>query len=89
MSHRCAPPYWQSVAVLSRYPILETFANGVRLNLDLQQSVCVFGVHLTSTPYQPYRVRDKAYMPEKKRSSMKPGRRESRSWWLCCQRFGR
>jgi hypothetical protein len=56
-----APPYWQSVAVLSRYPIIETFANGVRLELDLQQSVCVFGVHLTSTPYQPYRVRDKAY----------------------------
>ena len=56
-----APPYWKSVAVLSRYPITETFANGVRLELDLQQSVCVFGVHLTSTPYQPYRVRDKAY----------------------------
>ena len=56
-----APPYWKSVAVLSRYPITETFANGVRLELDLQQSVCVFGVHLTSTPYQPYRVRDNAY----------------------------
>ena len=56
-----APPYWKSGAVLSRYPITETFANGVRLELDLQQSVCVFGVHLTSTPYQPYRVRDKAY----------------------------
>ena len=56
-----APPYWKSVAVLSRYPITETFANGVRLEMDLQQSVCVFGVHLTSTPYQPYRVRDKAY----------------------------
>ena len=56
-----APPYWKSVAVLSRYRITETFANGVRLELDLQQSVCVFGVHLTSTPYQPYRVRDKAY----------------------------
>ena len=56
-----SPPYWKSVAVLSRYPITETFANGVRLELDLQQSVCVFGVHLTSTPYQPYRVRDKAY----------------------------
>ena len=56
-----APPYWKSVAVLSRYPITETFANGVRLEMELQQSVCVFGVHLTSTPYQPYRVRDKAY----------------------------
>ena len=56
-----APPYWQSVAVLSRYPILEKFANGVRLELDSQQSACVFGVHLTSSPYQPYRVRDKAY----------------------------
>ena len=56
-----APPYWQSVAVLSRYPILDTFANGVRLELDSQQSVCVFGVHLTSSPYQPYRFRDKAY----------------------------
>tara|TARA_Y100001947_G_scaffold68024_1_gene57337 strand:- start:185 stop:1045 length:861 start_codon:yes stop_codon:yes gene_type:complete len=56
-----AGPHRQSVAVLSRYPILETFANGVRLELDSQQSVCVFGVHLTSFPYQPYRVRDKAY----------------------------
>ena len=33
-----APPYWQSVAVLSRYPILETFANGVRLGLNSRQS---------------------------------------------------
>ena len=56
-----APPYWESVAVLSRYPILETFADGVRLELDAQRSVCVFGLHLTSTPYQPYRVRDKRY----------------------------
>ena len=56
-----AQPHRQSVAVLSRYPIIETFANGVRLELDSQQSVCVFGVHLTSFPYQPYRVRDKAY----------------------------
>ena len=56
-----APPYWQSVAVLSRYPILDTFANGVRLELESRQSTCVFGVHLTSTPYQPYQVRDKAY----------------------------
>ena len=56
-----APPYWQSVAVLSRYPILDTFANGVRLELESRQSACVFGVHLTSTPYQPYQVRDKAY----------------------------
>ena len=56
-----APPYWKSVAVLSRYPILDTFANGVRLELESRQSACVFGVHLTSTPYQPYQVRDKAY----------------------------
>ena len=56
-----APPYWQSVAVLSRYPILDTFAKGVRLELESRQSACVFGVHLTSTPYQPYQVRDKAY----------------------------
>ncbi len=56
-----APPYWQSVAVLSRYPILDTFANGVRLELESRQSACVCGVHLTSTPYQPYQVRDKAY----------------------------
>ena len=55
------PPYRQSVAVISRYPILETFLNGVRLELNPRQSVCVFGVHLTSAPYQPYRVRDKAY----------------------------
>ena len=55
------PPYTQSVAVISRYPILETFLNGVRLELNSRQSACVFGVHLTSAPYQPYRVRDKAY----------------------------
>ena len=59
-----APPYWQSVAVLSRYPILETFVNGVRLELNSRQSACVFGVHLTSSPYQPYQVRDKAYTKE-------------------------
>ena len=56
-----APPYWQSVAVLSRYPILDTFPNGVRIELNSQQSICVFGVHLTSSPYQPYRFRDRAY----------------------------
>ena len=56
-----APPYWQSVALLSRYPVVESFANGARLNLGGGQSLCVFGVHLTSSPYQPYRVRDGCY----------------------------
>ena len=56
-----APPYWQSVAVLSRYPILEPLVNGVSLGLNSRWSVCVFGVHLTASPYQPYQVRDKAY----------------------------
>jgi endonuclease/exonuclease/phosphatase family metal-dependent hydrolase len=31
------------------------------LNLGGGQSLCVFGVHLTSSPYQPYRVRDGCY----------------------------
>ncbi|SVC83571.1 uncharacterized protein METZ01_LOCUS336425, partial [marine metagenome] len=41
-----APPYWQSVALLSRYPAMESFANGARFNLGYGQSLCVFGVHL-------------------------------------------
>ena len=53
-----APPYGQSVAILSRFPVSQSFSNGARLNLGGEVYLCVFGVHLTSSPYQPYRVRD-------------------------------
>ena len=53
-----APPYRDSVAVLSRFPMIETFDHGVRLGLTEGETACVFGVHLSSSPYQPYQVRD-------------------------------
>ena len=54
-------PYRDSVAVLSCFPIIETFDHGVRLELSDDETVCVFGVHLSSSPYQPYQVRDGAF----------------------------
>ena len=54
-------PYRDSVAVLSRFPIIETFDHGVRLELSDDETACVFGVHLSSSPYQPYQVRDGAF----------------------------
>ncbi len=54
-------PYRDSVAVLSRFPIIETFDHGVRLELTEDETACVFGVHLSSSPYQPYQVRDGAF----------------------------
>ena len=54
-------PYRDSVAVLSRFPIIETFNHGVRLELSDDETACVFGVHLSSSPYQPYQVRDGAF----------------------------
>ncbi len=56
-----APPYRDSVAVLSRFPVIETFDHGVRLALTEDETACVFGVHLSSSPYQPYQVRDGAF----------------------------
>ena len=56
-----APPYWRSVAILSRFPVGQSFCNGARLNLGGGVHLCVFGVHLTSSPYQPYRVRDSQF----------------------------
>ena len=56
-----APPYWNSVAVLSRFPMIEKFSNGVRIELVAGNTVSVFGIHLTSSPYQPYQVRDNTF----------------------------
>ena len=56
-----APPYRDSVAVLSRFPVIETFEHGARLALTEDETACVFGVHLSSSPYQPYQVRDGAF----------------------------
>ena len=56
-----APPYRDSVAVLSRFPVIETFDHGVRLALTEDETACVFGAHLSSSPYQPYQVRDGAF----------------------------
>ena len=53
-----APPYRDSVAILSRFPLIETFNHGARLALTEDETACVFGVHLASSPYQPYQVRD-------------------------------
>ena len=41
--------------------MIETFDHGVRLGLTENETACVFGVHLTSSPYQPYQVRDGAF----------------------------
>ena len=41
-----APPYRDSVAVLSRFPMIEAFDHGVRLARTEDATACVFGVHL-------------------------------------------
>ena len=45
-------------AVLSRFPIVETYADGVKLELATDSFAYVFDVHLEPFPYQPYDISD-------------------------------
>lgn len=47
-----------STAILSRYPILQTFDSGVKVRLSAQLEAYVFNVHLPPYEYQPYNIRD-------------------------------
>lgn len=46
-----------STAILSRYPIVQTFDSGVKVKLSLDLDAYVFNVHLRAYPYQPYDIR--------------------------------
>ncbi|MCS5670752.1 MAG: hypothetical protein NZ577_02740, partial [Vicinamibacterales bacterium] len=45
-------------AVLSRFPIVETYADGVKIELAAGRFAYVFDVHLEPYPYQPYDISD-------------------------------
>ncbi|MFP6629170.1 MAG: endonuclease/exonuclease/phosphatase family protein [Myxococcota bacterium] len=45
-------------AVLSRFPIVETYADGVKIELAPGSFAYVFDVHLEPFPYQPYDISD-------------------------------
>ena len=45
-------------AVLSRFPIVETYADGVKVELAPGSFAYVFDVHLEPFPYQPYDISD-------------------------------
>ncbi len=47
-----------STAILSRYPITQTFGYGVAVTLPTGTEAFVFDVHLAAYPYQPYDLRD-------------------------------
>jgi endonuclease/exonuclease/phosphatase family metal-dependent hydrolase len=47
-----------STAILSRFPIVETLAYGVKVQMSPLQEAYVFDVHLAPYPYQPYDIRD-------------------------------
>jgi len=47
-----------STAILSRFPIVQTFTYGVKVQLSPLQEAFVFDVHLAAYPYQPYDIRD-------------------------------
>ncbi|MCH8042148.1 MAG: endonuclease/exonuclease/phosphatase family protein [Planctomycetes bacterium] len=47
-----------STAVLSRFPITESFDDGVGLDLGDGHAAYLFDVHLAAFPYQPYDLRD-------------------------------
>lgn len=53
--------YWASggsTAILSRFPIVQTYNQGVKLQLSPTQQAYIFDVHLAPYPYQPYDLRD-------------------------------
>ena len=45
-------------AVLSRFPIVETYADGVKIELAPGSFAYIFDVHLEPFPYQPYDISD-------------------------------
>ena len=45
-------------AVLSRFPIVETYADGVKIEIAPDTFAYVFNVHLEPYPYQPYDISD-------------------------------
>ncbi len=47
-----------STAVLSRFPIVGAFGDGVEIDLGSGNSAFMFDVHLAPYPYQPYDFRD-------------------------------
>jgi endonuclease/exonuclease/phosphatase family metal-dependent hydrolase len=46
------------IGILSRYPIVETLGQGVKLQLSTTQQAYIFDVHLAPYPYEPYGIRD-------------------------------
>ncbi|RIK80713.1 MAG: hypothetical protein DCC67_08965, partial [Planctomycetota bacterium] len=53
--------YWTSggsTAILSRYPIVESFSQGAKIELSPTQQAYVFDIHFAAYPYQPYDFRD-------------------------------
>lgn len=48
-------------AILTRFEIVEGFKSGIRIKLDSDQEVCVFNVHLSPAPYQPYQLLEIPY----------------------------
>lgn len=47
-----------STGIASRYPIVEGYSFGAKLQISPTQQAYVFDVHLTPFPYQPYDIRD-------------------------------
>lgn len=45
-------------AVVSRFPIVQTFTDGVRVQLPSGGDAYIWVVHLTPFPYEPYEIRD-------------------------------
>jgi len=48
----------ESTSILSRYPIVATFADGVTVQLSPNQFAHVFNVHFSPRRYQPYDIHD-------------------------------
>jgi len=44
--------------ILTRYEIVESLSNGVKVKLDSGQEAYIFNLHLPSHPYQPYQLLD-------------------------------
>ena len=44
--------------ILTKLPIIETFDNGVLVQLNKNKSIAIFSVHLIPYPYEPYDLRD-------------------------------
>lgn len=63
--------YWHPVAkgtrpggIASRYPITKTFRQGAEITLPGGEKMVVFSVHLMSSPYEPYDIRDRKIRTE-------------------------